>query len=150
MHPSQRTDGLDSLQDVVDLFGKDNVAVSQRLGVALDLAHGSEALQLPLLPPALLLHRLQSLTQLLHLLLQLLDASLLLHRVLHRVVVVAGDEGAGVEERTGLGFRRTHLSIRQRQAQRKGQVWAEALLQRRRLSTTQFFNLNYACEKQIY
>lgn len=92
---SQTLDGVDAFH-AEEFSGQDDVALSefQVVPVFGDLLHGSEALQLPLLPPALLPQRLQLPAQFVQLLHQLLHPPLLLHHVVHRVVVVAGDEGA--------------------------------------------------------
>lgn len=93
---SQTLDGVNAFQCGEEFSGQDDVALSELQVVPAfgDLLHGSEALQLPLLSPALLPQCLQLPAQFVQLLHQLLHPLLLLHHVVHRVVVVAGDEGA--------------------------------------------------------
>lgn len=93
---SQALDGVDASQRGEEFSGQEDVGLSGlQVGPALgDLLHGSEALQLPLLPPALLPERLQLPAQFVQLLHQLLHTPLLLHHVIQSVVVVVGDEGA--------------------------------------------------------
>lgn len=89
---------LDAFQTVVDVFRQNHISLTEaRLRRRLTgypgcrLPGGLQPLELPLLPPTLLLRRLQLLPQMFHLLLQQLDAPFLLRRVLYRVVMVAGD-----------------------------------------------------------
>lgn len=89
---------LHAFQTVVDVFRQNHISFTEaRLRRRVTghpgcrLPGGLQPLELPLLPPTLLLRRLQLLPQMFHLLLQQLDAPLLLRRVLYRVVVVAGD-----------------------------------------------------------
>lgn len=93
---SQTLDSVNAFKCGEKFSGQDDVALPKLQVVPAfgDLLHGSEALQLPFLPPALLPQRLQLPAQFVQLLHKLLHPLLLLHDVLHRVVVVARDEGA--------------------------------------------------------
>lgn len=105
------------------------------------LARCLQPLELPLLPPTLLLRRLQLLPQTLQLLLQLLNAPLLPCRVFRSVVVVAGDR---CRVTTGVGHAPPgfwllllllHHRVRgQRQTEREVDLWGEGILQGLRLS----------------
>lgn len=93
---SQPLAGVKAFHRAEKFSGQDDVALSelQVFPAFGNLLHGSEALQLPLLPPALLPQRLQLPAQFVKMLHQMLYPLLLLHHVVQRVVVVAGYEDA--------------------------------------------------------
>lgn len=78
----------------------------------LKVTHGFETSELSLLTTTFLLHPLQVLPQFLQLWLQLRDASLLLDRVLHSVVVVGGDERVVMETQDQVFPQRSCLYVK--------------------------------------